>query len=56
MILDLSNNKLSNVGSMIGKIMSDHSTRRDELIWIASIRGEELADDLSKKGICEVNL
>lgn len=37
---------------MVGKIMSEHSSRRDELIWFASLRGEALEDDLSKKGIC----
>jgi hypothetical protein len=41
---------------MIGKILSTHNQRRDDIIWMASLRGEVVEEELSKKGICEVNL
>lgn len=56
MTLDLSRNNLCDVGGMIGKILSEHSSRRNEVVFFLNIRGETPADDLSNSGLCEVNL
>jgi hypothetical protein len=56
-VLDLSNNILSeDSGRIIGKIMSHHSQRRDDIVWMYSLRGEEAEEDISLKGLCEINL
>jgi hypothetical protein len=48
-VLDLSNNKLKDkAGSLIGKIISVHSVRRDELKWAEEIRGDGIFLDLYK--------
>ena len=40
-MLDLSNNKLKDfAGLIIGKIISVHSVRRDEVRWAEEIRGD----------------
>ena len=50
-LLDLSHNKLSkNIGTLIGKIMSNHCEKRNEVVWMHSLRGELPAEDLSLKG------
>ena len=51
-IVDFSHNVLENVGGMMGKILSEHSRRRNDIVWFASLRGEKPEEDLSKKGIC----
>jgi len=40
------------VGGMIGKILSEHSRRRNDLIWAYNLRGETPAEDISNMGIC----
>lgn len=54
--LDLSQNELCEVGSMVGKVLSEHVRRRSELIWLYNLRGETPAEDISSMGLCEVNL
>lgn len=40
-VLDLSQNKLKDIaGLIIGKIISVHSVRRDEMRWAEEIRGD----------------
>lgn len=40
-LLDLSNNLLKeNAGMIIGKIISSHAGRRDEMKWAEEIRGD----------------
>mgnify|MGYP000942230539 FL=1 len=49
--LDLSRNKLDDkCGGMIGKIISEHGKKRDELVYIYSIRGHEPEEDIDLKG------
>jgi len=51
-VLDFSHNKLSrNIGSLIGKILSSHCEKRNEVVWMYSLRGEYPTEDLSLKGI-----
>lgn len=39
--MDLSNNLLKdNAGMIIGKIISSHASRRDEMKWAEEIRGD----------------
>lgn len=40
-IVDFSYNSLVEVGGMIGKVLSEHSRRRNDIVWIASLRGEK---------------
>ena len=54
--LDLSANKLCDVGGMIGHILCEHARRRNEVVFFLNIRGEMPAEDLSNAGICEINL
>lgn len=50
--INLSNNRLDdNTGSMIGKLISAHSEKRDQYIWVYSIRGEQPPEDIELKGI-----
>lgn len=56
-LLDLSRNNLGDSsGRVIGKILSTHSQRRDDIVWMYSLRGEEPEEDICLKGIYEVNL
>lgn len=41
---------------MIGKVLSEHSRRRNEIIWAYNLRGEYPEEEISSKGLCEVNL
>lgn len=41
---------------MIGHILSEHSRRRSELIWLFNLRGEVPVEDISNTGLCEINL
>lgn len=41
---------------MIGHILSEHSRRRSEIIWMFNLRGETPIEDISNTGICEINL
>jgi len=50
--VDLSHNQLSGVGETIGKILSDHSQRRNEIVWMYGLRGEYPEEDLSRAGLC----
>jgi hypothetical protein len=36
---------------MIGKILSTNNQRRNDIIWMTSLRGEVVEEELSKKGI-----
>jgi centrosomal protein CEP78 len=50
-LLDLSHNKLDqNIGMYIGQILSAHAKKRDEIIWLLSLRGEKPLEDLSLRG------
>lgn len=56
-LLNFSHNKLNkNTGTLIGKIISSHCEKRNEIVWLHSLRGENPEEDLSLKGICEVDL
>lgn len=56
-IIDLSNNILDGPsGRIVGKILSTHSQRRDDIVWVYSLRGEEPEEDISLKGVYEVNM
>jgi Leucine-rich repeat (LRR) protein len=54
--LDLSFNKLVESGGMIGKILSEHSQRKNDILYLYSIRKLKPEFDLANTGICEVNL
>ena len=50
-LVDFSHNKLSrSIGSLIGKILSTHCEKRNEIVWMYSLRGEYPSEDLSLKG------
>jgi hypothetical protein len=50
-LLDLSNNDLSNNSGMhIGRIISAHGKRRDDILWMHSLRGDLPEDDPLLKG------
>ena len=56
-MLDLSHNLLKgSTGLIIGKILSAHCKRRDDIIWSQGEKNEPIEEDISLKGICEVNL
>lgn len=56
-VLDISSNKLQqNTGRIVGKILSAHCQKRDDIVWMYGLRGEEPEEDISLKGICEVNI
>ncbi|CAD8066140.1 unnamed protein product [Paramecium primaurelia] len=56
-LLDLSNNLLKeNAGMIIGKIISSHAGRRDEMKWAEEIRGDEPPQQLALQGLCEIFL
>ena len=44
------------MGRVVGKILSTHCQKRDDVVWMYSLRGEDPDEDISLKGICEVNL
>lgn len=41
---------------MLGSVLSAHSKRRDEIVWLAGLRGKVPEEDISLKGICEINI
>lgn len=47
---------MTDVGGMIGHILSEHSRRRSDMIWVFNLRGETPVEDISNIGLCEVNL
>lgn len=50
-LIDLSNNNLSKtIGLLIGKILSCHCEKRNEIVWMYSLRGEKPPEDLSLRG------
>jgi len=53
----LSHNKLDDeAGRMIGSIIGSHCEKRDEAVWVYSIRGEKPDEDIEMKGLCDLNL
>lgn len=51
-IIDFSNNNLTDdCANLIGKILSSHGSKRDEIVYINSIRGETTDPDLAFQGI-----
>jgi hypothetical protein len=51
-LIDLSNNKLDNdCGRMLGSVIGAHAQRRDEIVWVYSIRGDQPEEDIDLKGI-----
>lgn len=51
-LLDLSHNHLDDeAGRMIGSIISIHGRKRDEILWVYSIRGDQPEEDPELKGI-----
>lgn len=50
-LINFSHNKLNrNIGTLIGKIVSSHCEKRNEVLWMHSLRGELPEEDLSLKG------
>lgn len=50
-LLDLSSNDLSNNSGMhVGRIISAHGKRRDDILWMHSLRGDFPEDDPLLKG------
>lgn len=49
--VDLSHNQLDNdAGRMIGSIIGMHGRKRDEILWVYSIRGDQPEEDTELKG------
>jgi hypothetical protein len=56
-VVDLSKNRLDDqCGMMIGKIISSHAEKRDQIIWVYSIRGDKPDEDIELKGLCDLNI
>jgi len=56
-LVDLSHNQLDDdAGRMIGSIIGVHGRKRDEIMWVYSIRGDQPDEDPELKGICDLNL
>ena len=56
-LLDLSFNKLGRTaGYQLGKILSSHCQRRNDIIWNIKLRDEYVEEDLALMGICELNV
>jgi len=41
---------------VLGKILSSHCKNRDDIIWLSNLRGEDVLEDVSLNGICELNI
>jgi len=55
--LDLSNNNLSDkCGNMIARIISRQSQRRDQFVWMLSLRNEKPLNNDFSKGLISINL
>jgi centrosomal protein CEP78 len=55
--VDLQQNSLAeSAGRVIGKMLSTHCKKRDDVVWMYSLRGEEPEEDISHKFVFEVNL
>ena len=51
-LVDLSHNQLDDdAGRMIGSIIGVHGRKRDEIMWVYSIRGDQPDEDPELKGI-----
>ena len=51
LLMDFSNNQLMKTsGLLIGKILSSHCEKRNEIVWMYSLRGEIPSENLSLKG------
>ena len=56
-LLDLSNNDLANNSGMhVGRIISAHGKRRDDIVWMHSLRGDLPDDDPLLKGCKKVTI
>ncbi len=55
--LDLSNNNLTDkCGNMIARIISRQSQRRDQFVWMLSLRNEKPLNNDFAKGLISINL
>lgn len=56
-LVDLSHNQLDDdAGRMIASIIGIHGRKRDEIMWVYSIRGDQPDEDPELKGICDLNV